>query len=166
MPRRHEVATVGYEGATVHTFLRTLHGAGVELLVDVRAVASSRRPGFAKSALAANLQGAGIDYLHLRDLGTPAPGRAAARAGRHAEMRRIFLDHLEGDPAQGALDVLADIVRSGRRVCLLCLEADATHCHRSLVAEALAVRVPIRITHLAPAVADPHLRAEGLLDPD
>ncbi len=166
MPRRAEVFTVGYEGTTVHTFLEALHKAPVELLVDVRAVASSRRPGFAKSALAANLQGAGIDYLHLRDLGTPAPGRAAARAGRHAEMRRIFLAHLETEAAQSALDTLADIVKAGRRVCLLCLEADPTHCHRSLVADALAVQVPIRITHLAPEIADPHVRAGGLPDPD
>jgi uncharacterized protein (DUF488 family) len=166
MPRRVEVATVGYEGATVHTFLEALREAGVELLVDVRAVASSRRPGFAKSALAANVQGAGIDYLHLRDLGTPAPGRAAARAGRHADMRRIFLAHLATEPAQAALDALADIVQSGRRVCLLCLEADPTHCHRALVAEALAARVPIRIAHLAPVIAAPHLRGDALPDPD
>ena len=150
MPRPVEVATVGYEGATVHTFLEAVRAAGVELLVDVRAVAGSRRPGFAKSALAANLQGAGIEYLHLRDLGTPAPGRAAARAGRHGEMRRIFLAHLETEPAQAALVALADIIRSGRRVCLLCLEADPAHCHRSLVAQALATRVPIRVAHLAP----------------
>ena len=151
MPGRHAVATIGYEGATVPTFLQALRDAGVELLVDVRAVAGSRRPGFAKRALAANLQDAGIEYLHLRDLGTPAPGRAAARAGKHAEMRRIFLAHLDTEPALAAMDGLADIVRSGRRACLLCLEADPTHCHRSLVADALAGRVPIRVTHLAPA---------------
>lgn len=166
MPRRLDVATVGYQGATVHTFLDALRGAGTELLVDVRAVASSRRPGFAKSALAANLRGAGIDYLHLRDLGTPAPGRVAARGGRHAEMRRIYLDHLETPEAQAALDALADIVRSGRRVCLLCFEAAAAHCHRTLVADALSELVPVRVTHLAPAIADPHLRADGVAEED
>jgi uncharacterized protein (DUF488 family) len=166
LSRRADVATVGYQGATVHTFLQALREAGVELLVDVRAVASSRRPGFAKSALAANLQGAGIDYLHLRDLGTPAPGRAAARAGRHTEMRRIFREHLDTLPAQAALDALADIVRSGRRVCLLCFEADAAHCHRTLVADALSALVPMRLTHLAPAAAEPHLRAEGRAEED
>ena len=164
MVRAFPVATVGYQGATVHTFLAALRDAGTELLVDVRAVASSRRPGFAKSALAANLQGAGIEYLHLRDLGTPAPGRAAARAGRHAEMRRIFLEHLQTPEAQAALDALADIVRSGRRVCLLCFEAEAAHCHRALVADALRDIVPIRIAHLAPAVPDRHLRAERLAE--
>jgi uncharacterized protein (DUF488 family) len=156
MPRRADVATVGYQGATISTFLQALHGAGVELLVDVRAVASSRRPGFAKSALAANLRGAGIDYLHLRDLGTPAPGRAAARAGRHGEMRRIYLAHLDTPAAREGLTALADIVRSGSRVCLLCFEAEAAHCHRSLVADALSDLVPIRVTHLAPAAPDPH----------
>lgn len=146
-----EVATIGYEAATVRTFLKALTEHRIELLVDVRAVASSRRPGFAKSALAANLTGAGIEYLHLRGLGTPAEGRAAARAGRHAEMRKIFEGHLATASAQAELEALAEIVRSGRRVCLLCLEADPTHCHRSIVATALASAVPLRVVHLAPA---------------
>ena len=144
----HPLATIGYEDATVRRFLEALRGAGVELLVDVRALASSRRPGFAKTALAANLAGAGIEYLHLRGLGTPAEGRAAARAGRHDEMRTIFAAHMETERAQDDLAALADLVSSGRRVCLLCLEADPRHCHRSFVADALAARIPIDVTHL------------------
>jgi uncharacterized protein (DUF488 family) len=151
MASGREVATIGYEDATVRTFLEALTEHRIELLVDVRAVASSRRPGFAKTALAANLHGAGIEYLHLRGLGTPPEGRAAARAGRHLEMHRIFLEHLETPEAQAELEALADIVRTGRRVCLLCLEADPTHCHRSLVATALASLVRVEVNHLAPA---------------
>ena len=90
--------------------------ARIELLVDIRAVASSRRPGFSKSKLAASVADAGIDYLHLRALGTPADGRAAARAGHHAEMRTIFLAHMATPDAQAALGDLAELVRSGRRV--------------------------------------------------
>ncbi|HEY0153697.1 MAG TPA: DUF488 domain-containing protein [Longimicrobium sp.] len=142
------VATIGYEDATVKRFLATLRDAEVELVVDVRALASSRRPGFAKTALAANLSGAGIEYLHLRGLGTPSEGRAAARAGRHDEMRAVFAEHLATPAAQTDLETLATLVISGRRVCLLCLEADPTHCHRSLVADALAERVPVEVTHL------------------
>lgn len=155
MAAAHPVATVGYEGTTVDAFLRTLRDARVELLVDVRAVASSRRPGFAKTRLAANLAEAGIDYLHLRGLGTPADGRAAARAGRHAEMHRIFGAHLATDEAQGELHALADVVRTGRRVALLCFEADPAHCHRTLVATALADLVPVRVTHLRPDAEEP-----------
>lgn len=145
-----QLATIGYESTTVPRFLDALREAGVELVVDVRALASSRRPGFAKTRLAANLAGAGIDYLHLRGLGTPAEGRAAARAGRHDELREIFLEHLATPGAQAELEALAEIVRSGRRACLLCLEADPSHCHRSMVAEALAERVPVQVTHLHP----------------
>ncbi len=147
-----EIATIGYQAATVRTFLEALARHRIDILVDVRAVASSRRQGFAKSALAANLQGAGIEYLHLRGLGTPAEGRAAARAGRHAEMKRIFEHHMKTAGARDDLDTLAEIVRSGRRACLLCLESDPAHCHRSLVADALGDLLPVRVTHLAPEI--------------
>lgn len=144
------VTTIGYEATTVPAFLDALREAGVELLVDVRAVASSRRPGFAKTALAANLEEAGIGYVHLRGLGTPADGRAAARAGHHAEMQRIFRAHLATDKAEADMDRLVELVRGGKRLALLCFEADPEHCHRSLVAAALARRVHIEVRHLRP----------------
>jgi len=151
---RASVATIGYEGATVQTFLAALQHAGIDLLVDVRAVASSRRPGFAKSRLAANVESVGIAYQHLRGLGTPADGRAAARAGHHDELRTIYRAHLATPTAQADLDVLLDLIRSGRRVCLLCLEADPAHCHRSLVAAALTKKLPLEIVHLTPRHED------------
>ena len=144
------LATIGYEGTTVQRVVEVLREAEVGLLVDVRAVASSRRPGFSKTRLAAHLEEAGIGYLHLRGLGTPAEGRAAARAGRHDEMRTIFGGHLSMPEAQGELDALAEIIRSGRRACLLCFEADPAHCHRTLVAAAVSSLVPVEIAHLAP----------------
>src|SRR5215207_7662723 len=128
------VTTIGYQAATIRTFLDAVRDGGVRLVVDVRAVASSRRPGFAKTRLAANLAEAGIGYVHLRGLGTPAEGRAAARAGRHARMRQVYRAHLATAGAQAELEALAELVRTGPRVCLLCFEADPTHCHRSLVA--------------------------------
>jgi uncharacterized protein (DUF488 family) len=155
-----EIATIGYQAATVRTFLEALARHRIDLLVDVRAVASSRRPGFAKSALAANLQGADIEYLHLKGLGTPAEGRAAARAGRPDVMKRIFERHMTTAGARAELETLAAIVRSGRRVCLLCLEADPTHCHRSLVAAALGELLPVRVTHLAPEIQPADLDAD------
>ena len=151
MPR---LRTIGYEGTNVVRFLDTLRASGVELLVDVRAVASSRRAGFAKTALAANLKSVGIDYVHLRGLGTPADGRAAARAGRHEEMHRIFRQHMRTETALGDLLLLEDFVRDGRQVCILCFEADPAHCHRTLVAEALAARLPSEVEHLRPGADD------------
>lgn len=144
------LATIGYEDTTVPRFLETLREGKVEVVVDVRAVAASRKPGFAKSKLAENVGTVGIDYLHLRGLGTPADGRAAARAGRYDELRAIYAEHLERSEAQDELERLIELIRSGRRVCLLCFEADPAHCHRTLIAEALAERLPIEVDNLRP----------------
>ena len=143
------VFTIGYENATVAGFQDALRDAKIELLVDVRAVASSRRPGFAKTALAANSNAAGAEYLHLRALGTPADGRAAARAGRPEEMKTIFRQQLATDEAQEQLAILADIVKQGRRVALLCLEADAAVCHRSIVAAEVARLTGAKVVDLS-----------------
>ncbi|GIL38094.1 DUF488 family protein [Roseiterribacter gracilis] len=144
------ICTIGYEGVTLPAVIGALRAANVSVLVDVRAVAASRRPGFAKSQLSAGLAEAGISYLHLRDLGTPAAGRAAAKAGRHAEMHRVFEQHLAGVEAQAALGELQKIVAGGTRACLLCLERDPSHCHRSLVVEALGERIKLDIQDLMP----------------
>src|SRR5919197_4026258 len=89
------IFTIGYEGATVGEFLAALKAAGVERVIDVRALPLSRRPGFSKSPLCAALDEAGIEYVHLKALGTPSEGRAAARAGRHQDLERIYVGQLE-----------------------------------------------------------------------
>src|SRR5690242_8339567 len=94
------LATIGYEAATQAQVIDKLKGAGVELVIDVRAVAASRRAGFSKTVLAASLADAGIDYVHFRDLGTPKPGRDAAHKGHVAEMHRIYEAHLKDPAAQ------------------------------------------------------------------
>src|SRR5260370_36659094 len=86
--------TIGYEQATSQAVLETLGRSGVELVVDTRAVAASRRPGFSKRQLAAGLAERGINYLHLRGLGTPKEGRLAARKGDHAPLLSVYQAHL------------------------------------------------------------------------
>ena len=128
--------TIGYEQTTMSDFLAALQGAGVELVADVRAIAASRRPGFAKNALAANLVEAGIDYRHFRALGTPADGRAAARALNLPKLERIYAGQLELPEAMAAGAELAELAR-GRRVALLCYERDPACCHRTLLRKAV-----------------------------
>ena len=82
--------TIGYEQATAQNFFDALTNAGVATLIDVRAVAASRRPGFSKRQLAAGLDAHGMAYVHLQKLGTPKEGRLAARSGHAAEMLRIY----------------------------------------------------------------------------
>ena len=127
------LTTIGYERALLADVIGRLKAAGVKIVIDVRAVASSRRAGFSKTLLAASLGEAGIDYRHLRALGTPKAGRQAARAGHTKEMHRIFEAHLQEPAAQLALAEAAAIVQ-GRPSALLCYEAEAAGCHRTIVA--------------------------------
>ena len=140
--------TIGYEHATAPAVLGELRRAGVGLLIDVRAVAASRRPGFSKRALAAGLDEQGIGYLHLRGLGTPADGRQAARSGKLADLFRIYEAHLATDQARQELAELQAIVRSGRRVCLLCYERNPEHCHRRRIAELVCKALHTPVEHL------------------
>ncbi len=129
-----KLATIGYESDTQAAVIDKLKRAGVEVVADVRAVAASRRAGFSKTLLAASLKDAGIDYVHFRQLGTPKPGREAARKGRVDEMRAIFEDHLAEPSAQLELAKATELAKD-KKVALLCYEADACGCHRKIVAE-------------------------------
>jgi uncharacterized protein (DUF488 family) len=145
--------TIGYEQSTAGAFFDALTQAGVGLLVDVRAVAASRRPGFSKRQLAAGLDEHGIGYVHLQKLGTPKEGRLAARSGHADEMLRIFERHLKIPEAQYELDELTalaktSIARSGRPLCLLCYERDPAHCHRQRLADELRARLGLKVEHL------------------
>ena len=129
--------TIGYEGTTVGEFLAALQAAGVERVIDVRAVPNSRRPGFSKTPLRNALAEAGIDYVHFRALGTPADGRAAARAGRHAELERIYAGQLELPEAMAeSAQMLA--LAAEKRSALLCYERDPSGCHRTLLLRSVA----------------------------
>lgn len=128
--------TIGYEGARVDDVVAALADAKVEVLADIRYLPLSRRPGFSKSALAAAMHEAGIEYRHVKSLGTPAEGRAAARRGDHAELARVYAGQLELPEALAAMAALRDLA-SDKRVALLCYEREAAECHRSLLIDAL-----------------------------
>jgi len=131
------IFTIGYEGTTMDEFLAALKAAGVERLIDVRALPLSRRPGFSKSPLRAALEEAGIEYVHLKALGTPAEGRSAARAGRHADLERIYAGQLELPEAivQGAQ--MIELAKE-KPSALLCFEREPAHCHRTLLLDSVA----------------------------
>jgi len=134
---RLRIFTIGYEGATVPEFVAALMQAGIRRVIDVRALPLSRRPGFSKSALRAALGEAGIDYVHLKALGTPAEGRTASRAGRHAAMERIYLGQLELPEAIAQAALMLELAREMPSA-LLCLEREPAHCHRTLLLKAVA----------------------------
>jgi uncharacterized protein (DUF488 family) len=129
--------TIGYEGATQAELIGTLQKAGVRRVIDVRAVPLSRKPGFSKNVLRNGLAEAGIDYLHLRGLGTPPEGREAARKGRYAELERIYGEQLKTPEAIAQAAIMLDRARDAPSA-LLCFERDPAACHRSLLVAAVA----------------------------
>ncbi len=142
-----KLATIGYEGQTQEAVIDRLVKAGVKTLIDVRAIAASRRAGFSKGVLASSLKAAGIDYVHLRALGTPKAGRDAAHAGRTAEMRAIYEGHLAEPDAQIQLAEAGRIAAEGKAA-LLCFEAEACRCHRAIVADRLSQALGLEVENL------------------
>ena len=141
------IFTIGYEATTVAEFIAALHRADVERVIDVRALPLSRRPGFSKSPLKAALGEAGIDYFHLKALGTPSEGRSAARAGRQQDLERIYAGQLELPEAMVQAEQMRELAGE-KPSALLCYERDPAVCHRSLLIDAVARDADV--THLFP----------------
>ena len=149
MAKAKKLFTIGYEQTPSRAVLDELENAGVKLLVDVRAVTSSRRPGFSKNQLAAGLDERGIAYLHLAALGTPKEGRLAARSGKYDLLHRIYAKHLKTPQAKEEMDELSSLVKKSGSVCLLCYERDHSHCHRQWIAEIIEDRDEVKVENLA-----------------
>ena len=128
--------------------------AGVAHLLDVRAVANSRKPGFSRRQLEAAVEQAGMRYTHLRALGTPKPGREAARRGDAATMRRIFAAHVQSPEPQAEL-ARAVALAGAAPCCLLCFERDHLRCHRDILAGLIGGRTGAKVTHLLAAEPAP-----------
>lgn len=149
MAKAKKLFTIGYEQTPSKAVLDELESAGVKLLVDVRAVTSSRRPGFSKNQLAAGLDERGIAYVHLKGLGTPKEGRLAARSGNYDVLQKVFAKHLKTPQAREDLDELSALVKKAGPVCLLCYERNHEHCHRRWIAEIIEERDGVRVENLA-----------------
>lgn len=141
------LATIGYEGARPDDFVATLRLVDVQMVIDIRDRAQSRRPGFSKTALRDNLEEHGIGYVHLKELGDPKDGRDAARSGEMDKFRKIYAAVLETKQASDALNQIAELAK-GMNVCLLCYERDHRECHRKIVADHLESVVGFKARHL------------------
>lgn len=141
------IATIGYERATPEDFVTTLEETGIEILVDIRDRAQSRRKGFSKSALEQLVNEVGIEYVHIRELGDPKEGRDAARAGLIEEFKKIFSKVLASEPARKALSEIEDMARQ-KRICLMCYERNHHDCHRKMVSDELEVMLGCKARHL------------------
>lgn len=134
MAQARSVFTIGYARTTQDALVSALLDAEAQVLVDIRAIAASRRAGFSKMSLKAAVEDAGLAYLHLRALGTPKEGRDAARRGDYWTLRKVYAGQLELPEAMAQMAQLQDLANE-KCVCLLCYCEEAEHCHRSLLVD-------------------------------
>jgi uncharacterized protein (DUF488 family) len=131
------IAGIGYQGRSQDDLVAALRAAGIEVLVDVRELPWSRKPGLSKRALAERLPREGIRYVHVPAAGNPRAIRKSG--GPSAAILARYREHVAQHPY-----VLDEILAAaaGAPAALLCYEADAAACHRSVLLEALAARFP------------------------
>lgn len=144
------LCTIGYEKRSLDQYIDLLLEHGVEVVLDVRETAWSHKPGFSKTAFAAGLEAAGIEYFHLRVAGNPKWLREAA--SNHADCLHLYRHYLEGHPE--VLDSLSETLReqgvSHRRIALTCFERHPEDCHRGILAAEWASRHAGDVLHLGP----------------
>lgn len=135
------VWTVGHSTRSADSFVRVLHAYDIELLVDVRRFAGSRRlPQFAAAALGATLTTSGIAYRAIPALGgRRRPDAQSHNLGwRHAAFR-AYADHIASDEFAEGLDELM-MLAGGLRTAIMCAEVLWWRCHRRLIADVLTVQ--------------------------
>jgi uncharacterized protein (DUF488 family) len=133
-----QVVSIGYEGRSASELVEELRAQRVAVLVDIRLTPISRKPGLSKTALAAAVRAAGIEYVHLRELGNPKSNRPGYRA-RQSEALDLYGAILSSAGGQSALRHVTELLDGGA-VALLCFERDHADCHRHQVVDELGAR--------------------------
>jgi uncharacterized protein (DUF488 family) len=139
------VYTLGYQGISLDEYISFLKEHPISLVIDVRAVAWSHKPGFAKNAMQTGLREAGIGYLHLQSAGNPfrkdEDGDVMMKYRSYLQKQREPLDRIEAEIQEAA--------KNNECVCLTCFEKAPQECHRSVIAEFLLERNPrLHVVHL------------------
>jgi uncharacterized protein (DUF488 family) len=136
--KTHSLFTTGYEGKELPVFLDCLEARGIECILDVRETPFSRKPGFSKGPLARALEARGIQYIHLKELGTPRSLRDAVKSdGDYRTFFKAMERHLA--TRQESIELAC---RHAMRTtcCLLCYEKSVDACHRRIVARMIQQR--------------------------
>lgn len=139
--RRHsndiQLFTIGYEGRTLESYIKTLILNDVHVLCDVRKNAYSQKFGFSKSQLQNACLGVGIEYIHVPALGIESEQRQNLYT--QADYNRLFSLYASSTLAHNADSVqyIYDLIQQNKRVALTCFEKDPNQCHRYVVAKAL-----------------------------
>ncbi len=160
-----KIYTIGHSNRPLEALIALLSGAGVDLLVDVRAFPRSRsNPQFNADTLVGALSGARIGYRHIQALGGrrgtqrlggPSPNTAWREAGF-----RNYADYALSPAFRGGLDALTGLARA-RTCAVMCAEAVWWRCHRRIIADYLLASGAEVLHILGPEKAAPAVMTPG-----
>lgn len=150
--------TIGHSTRPWEEFVAMLQAAGIEVLVDVRRFAGSRRnPQYSRDAMPQALAEAGIDYLPMPALGgRRKPEPDSPNTAWRVEAFRAYADHLASAEYIEARDELMRVAAQ-RRTCVMCAEAVWWRCHRRLISDDFTARGWTVVHLMAPGRSDIHI---------
>jgi len=141
MPGEPPIFTIGHSTRSIPEFADLLRRGPVDLVVDVRTIARSRRnPQYNEDVLATELAPYQIGYSRMADLGG-LRGRSRdvpAKVNSFWENQSFhnYADYALSDRFAAALDELLQL-SSTRRCAIMCAEAVWWRCHRRIIADYL-----------------------------
>jgi len=139
------VFTVGHSTRPIEEFVQLLQTHGVEQVIDIRTVPRSRiNPQFNRDTLPGSLKAAGIEYLHMAELGgLRHPRQDSPNSAWRNDSFRGYADYMQTPAFAAAMERLIEL-GARRQLAIMCAEAVPWRCHRSLVADALTARgIPV-----------------------
>ena len=145
-----------------------LQAAGIEVLVDVRRFAGSKRnPQFSRDVMPQALAEVGIEYLPMPAMGgRRKPSPESPNTAWRVEAFRAYADHLASREYSEARNELMDVA-SRQRTCVMCAEAVWWRCHRRLISDDFVARGWDVIHLMAPNRSEHHvLNVEGVMRGD
>ena len=150
------IYTIGHSTRPLDELIGLLREHGVKRLADIRRFPGSRRyPHFSKESLSKSLPKAGIEYVHVVEMGgrrDPLPDSPNS-AWRNGQFRG-YADHMATPEFQNALDRLLE---SDAPTAIMCAEAVPWRCHRNLAADELTRRGHEVIHILGPGASQRHV---------
>ncbi len=140
-PSDFDVFTLGFSNRSWEETVRILRSYAIERLIDIRTLPGSRHaPQFNRENLVHALPQAGLEYIHLKQLGGFRKSNSddPLNAGWRNPSFRAYADYMQTAEFAAALEELIRLFKERRSV-YVCTEAVFWRCHRSLVSDALSV---------------------------
>ncbi|PKL38573.1 MAG: hypothetical protein CVV44_11880 [Spirochaetae bacterium HGW-Spirochaetae-1] len=131
------LATIGYEGISIESYINKLIKNDIRCLVDVRRNPHSMKFGFSGSRLKSICEETGIAYVSIRELGIDADKRKKLETQEDYENLFRNYTHEILEHTDAAQKRVLELLENYGRIALTCFEKDINSCHRKVLSEYL-----------------------------